>query len=129
MSRPGSIRTRALVLAVAVASAFVIAACGDDDDTSTTATPAQTTESTDTTDGGGTDVSQLRDQFNQQLLQVLTAQENLTDSQADCAINELESSITDEDIQNAVSAAASGNGVPQDILDAAFDAGQKCADE
>ena len=82
----------------------------------------------DTSDLPG-DASALRDQFNQQLLQVLTTQQNLTQSQAQCAIDELEQSVTDEELQQAIVEAAQSGQAPQDLINEAFDAGAACADE
>ena len=99
--------------------------------TSTTAptdTTGATSGNTDTGDLPG-DASALRDQFNQQLLQVLTTQQNLTQSQAQCAIDELEQSVTDEELQQAIVEAAQSGQAPQDLINEAFDAGAACADQ
>lgn len=108
-----------------------LAACGGDDETtssSTTTTPTGTT-GTDTTDLSGGDAGALRDQFNQQLLQVLTTTQNLTESQAQCAIDALEESVSDEELQAAIVEAAESGQPPQDLIDSAFDAGAQCANE
>ncbi len=127
------LRTRFRVLALLAGCVAILglAACGGDDETtSTTSTTAPTgaTGSGDTSDLPG-DASALRDQFNQQLLQVLTTQQNLTQSQAQCAIDELEQSVTDEELQQAIVEAAQSGQAPQDLINEAFDAGAACADE
>ena len=96
--------------------------------TAPTDTTGATSGNTDTGDLPG-DASALRDQFNQQLLQVLTTQQNLTQSQAQCAIDELEQSVTDEELQQAIVEAAQSGQAPQDLINEAFDAGAACADQ
>lgn len=113
-----------MALAAAAAAGLALGACGGDDDTAASTT---STETTTTPAANGGDASAQRDQFNRALLGVLTQTEDLTKSQADCAIDQLDSSLTDADIRSAVQSASSGGGVPEDILDAAFDAGQACA--
>jgi hypothetical protein len=138
MSRPSSIRTGALILAAT--SVLGLAACGGGSDTTaTSATTAPTgatgasssTSSTTTgsTDTGGVDISALREQFNQQLEQVLTTREGLSDSQAKCALDELENTISDQDLQDAITAAAQGGSAPQSLIDKAFAAGKDCANK
>ncbi len=135
MSHPRfTARLRALLLAAGCVAVLGVAACGGDD--TTTSTTSSTTTSTETSGGdstsasGGTnlgDASALRDQFNQQLLQVLTTQQNLTDSQAQCAIDELENTVTDQELQQAITEAAQSGQPPQDLIDSAFQAGANCA--
>ena len=135
---PPTTRLRALALLAGCLAILGLAACGGGDDTtssttSTTATDATgesstTSGNTDTGDLPG-DASALRDEFNQQLLQVLTTQQNLTQSQAQCAIDELEQSVTDEELQHAIVEAAQSGQAPQDLINEAFDAGAACADQ
>ena len=110
------LRLRTLATAATCVAALGIAACGgDDDDTSTTGASGAT---------GAADVSDVRSQFNDQLRQVLTETQGLTDAQADCAIEELDKAISDEELESA-----NETGEPsQDFLDAAVDAGEKCQD-
>ena len=134
---PLTTRLRALALLAGCIAILGLAACGGGDDTTSTSTTS-TTAPTDTTGAtsGNTDTgdlpgdaSALRDQFNQQLLQVLTTQQNLTQSQAQCAIDELEQSVTDEELQQAIVEAAQSGQAPQDLINEAFDAGAACADQ
>ena len=134
---PLTTRLRALALLAGCIAILGLAACGGGDDTTTTSS-STTTAPTDTTGAtsGNTDTgdlpgdaSALRDQFNQQLLQVLTTQQNLTQSQAQCAIDELEQSVTDEELQQAIVEAAQSGQAPQDLINEAFDAGAACADQ
>ena len=58
---------------------------------------------------------------------MLTTQQNLTESQAQCAIDELEQTVSDEELQSAIVEAAESGQPPQDLIDAGFDAGKECA--
>jgi hypothetical protein len=127
---------RALVLAAFCAALLGLAACGSDDSDSTSTEAASTTTSS-TEDGGTTtsipddavDASALRDEFNRQLLTVLTTQQNLTDSQAQCAIDKLEETVSDDQLKDAILEAAQTGQPPQDLIDAGFNAGKECADQ
>jgi ABC-type glycerol-3-phosphate transport system substrate-binding protein len=132
---PLTTRLRVLALIAGCVAVLGLAACGgdDDDSTATTTTPAETTDATtdstsvDTDDLPDADV--LREQFNQQLLQVLTTSQDLTQAQAECAIKELEDTVSDEELQQAIIDAAQSGEPPQDLIDSAFDAGASCAGE
>ena len=128
---------RALLLAACCAALLGLAACGGDDGDSTSTEAASTTTTTSSEDSGTTtsipddaiDASALRDEFNKQLLTVLTTQQNLTDSQAQCAIDKLEQTVSDEDLKAAILEAAQSQQPPQDLIDAGFNAGKECADQ
>ena len=131
-----STRLRVLLLAAGCAAVLGLAACGGDDESSSTTTPAATTGASSTDTGSTTgdlgnissdDIGALRDAFNQQLLQVLTTSEGLTQSQAECAIKELENSVSDQELADALQEAAQSGQPPQDLIDAGFEAGQTCA--
>jgi hypothetical protein len=133
---PLTARLRVLALIAGCIAILGLAACGGDDSTSsstTTPTGATGASSADTTTSIDTgdlpDASALRDQFNEQLLQVLTTTQNLSQSQAQCAIDELENSVSDEELQQAIVEAAQSGQPPQDLIDSAFDAGAQCADQ
>ena len=111
-----STRLRILLLAAGCAAVLGLAACGGDDESSTT----------DLGDISGGDISQIRDAFNAQLLTVLTTTEGLTQEQAQCAIDALDESVSDEDLQAALQEAAQTGQPPQDLIDAGFQAGQDC---
>ena len=114
-----STRLRAIALAAICAGTLGVAACGDDDE-ETTATDA----ATETTETESADVSEVRAQFNEQLRQVLITQNDLTEEQADCAIDLLNETIDDAQIEEA-----NTTGAPSDeVLEAAFDAGVECAE-
>ena len=122
---------RAFAVIAACVAALGFAACGDDDEEPSTTAPAaeETTKTTgDTGELDTADAGALRDQFNQQLITVLTQQQNLTEAQAECAIEELESTVSDDELQAAILEAAESGEAPQDLIDAGFDAGQACAD-
>ena len=120
-----------LLLAAGCTAVLGLAACGDDDEPTTTSTTVPTGATGDATTGDVDtgDVSALRDQFNQQLLQVLTTTQGLTETQAECAIDALEESVSDDELQAAIEEAASTGEPPQDLIDAGFEAGQSCANE
>lgn len=136
-----SARLRMLLLAAGCAAVLGLAACGGgSDSSSTTSTPvAADTTGTASTDTGSTtggtgdlssgDIGALRDAFNQQLMQVLTGQEGLSQSQAECAIKELENSVSDQQLADALQQAAQSGQPPQDLIDAGFQAGQHCANQ
>jgi basic membrane lipoprotein Med (substrate-binding protein (PBP1-ABC) superfamily) len=132
-----SARRSALALLAACLAVVGLAACGGGDDTTvadttsttTTSTEASSTDTGSTSATGNVDASQLRDAFNQQLLQVLTTTQNLTQAQAQCAIDELENTVSDEELQQAIEDAAQSGQPPQDLINEAFDAGAKCADQ
>lgn len=130
-------RFRAFAAAGACVAAIGLAACGGDDDETTTTPTTEvgttdetdaTSDETDATSLDDADAGVLRDQFNQQLITVLTTQQDLTDAQAECAIEELESSVSDDELQAAILEAANSGEAPQDLIDAGFEAGQACAD-
>ncbi len=58
---------------------------------------------------------------------MLTTQQDLTQSEAECAIDELESSVSDDELKDAIVEAANTGQPPQDLIDAGFDAGKECA--
>jgi hypothetical protein len=128
-----------LLLGAGCAAVLGLAACGGGDDSSTTpSTTVPAAGATGASSAGGTDTSTaasgdtgsasaLRDAFNQQLEQVLTTSQGLTASQAQCAIHALEQSVSDQQLQDAITQAAQTGQPPQDLIDAGFQAGQDCA--
>ena len=105
----------AALTATAICAATIgLLACGGDDDGSQGAAygPGDTEET-----------SPARERFNAQVREILTEQQELTDSEADCAIEELEGTIAEDEIPEAESAAE----LPPETLQAAFDAGVACA--
>jgi hypothetical protein len=132
-------RLRVLALAAGCVAVLGLAACGGGSDTSSTSSTTTTqtgatgsTSATSTTGGvdpSNIDAGALRDQFNQQLITVLTTQQGLTDSQAQCAIDELQNTVSDQELQDAILQAAQTGKPPQSLIDAGFAAGQKCANQ
>lgn len=128
MSRSGSFgRIRALVLTGVCAAALGFSACGDDEEEPATSatTEAETTETETTEADSSDDVEALREQFNASLLQTLTTTQNLSKSQAECAIAELQDVITDDVLEELN---ATGT-VSSEVQKAAVDAGIACQDE
>ena len=124
---------RSLTLLAVVLLALGLAACGGDDETTTSSTVKVPTGATGTDTTGDVDTSglpdpaTLRKEFDRQLLQILTTTQGLSRSQAECAIKEFDSRISDEQIQEAVAEAAQSGHSPQDLIDQAFDAGAQCS--
>lgn len=126
----GRARVRALAATLGAIIVLGLAACGDSGgETTSTKAPAPTVATGPESGATGGEVAALRDRLNAALLRLLTEREGLSRSRAECAIDKFEGSIGDEDLRAAIREAAAGSGVPQDILDAAFDAGQACAEE
>jgi ABC-type oligopeptide transport system substrate-binding subunit len=125
-------RPRHLVVALAATAALALAACGgggssSSSTTSSSTTPETTTSSTTSTSTSAnttSTTSDLRAAFDKALRQNLVQQQNLSSSQADCVLNELEKTLSDADIQAVI------NGqTPKAVTQAAFNAGVKCASQ
>ena len=125
---------RSLATIAACVAVLGLAACGGDDETtdacSTTVPPTATDPGTtsDVDTGDLPDAGTLREQFNQQLLQILTTTQGMSREQAECAVEELETRISDDEIREAIAEAAQTGQSPQDLIDEAFDAGAECSD-
>ena len=119
---------RALITAVACAAALALAGCGGGDaTTSTTSTPTTRAESTtSTTEAPSPEAQALREQFNEQLLELLTTTQGFSREQAECAIDALDARVSDEEIRQAIENSAETGESPQDLIDEAFDAGADC---
>jgi hypothetical protein len=127
-------RLRVLALTAGCVAVLGLAACGGSDSTTTSSTTTPTGATGASTTGSVDpnslpDAAALRDQFNQQLLQVLTTTQNLTQSQAQCAIDALQNSVSDQELQQAILDAAQSGQPPQDLIDSAFQAGKDCASQ
>jgi hypothetical protein len=128
-----SMRPRTLIPIVAVLLALGLGACGGGDETTSTGSTTTQPETTDPDTTGNLDTSDLPDaatlrkQFNEELLQILTTTQGLSQSQAECAIDELDARISDEEVRRAVAEAAQSGQSPQDLIDEAFDAGAQCS--
>ncbi|MDX6582287.1 MAG: hypothetical protein QOI10_1471 [Solirubrobacterales bacterium] len=127
MSEPRfSTRLRLLALIAACVASLGLAACGGGDGTSASTT--STTTPTGATGGSstGVDASNLRDQFNKELLQLLTTTQDMSRSQAQCTIDALEATVSDKQLRRAIEEAARTGQTPQDLINQAFDAGAQC---
>jgi hypothetical protein len=124
---------RILLSIAAALLALGVTACGGDDETTSSTTTTTQAEATGETTTGNLDTSDLpeaatlREQFDQQLLQILTTTQNMSRGQAECAVKELDTRISDEEIQQAIAEAAQSGQSPQDLIDEAFDAGAECS--
>ena len=124
---------RSLLLILAAVLALGLGACGGDDETTSSSTTTVPTGATGTDTTGDVDTSDLpdaatlREQFDQQLLQILQTTQGMSQSQAECAVDELHNRISDDQIREAIAEAAQTGQSPQDLIDEAFDAGAKCS--
>jgi hypothetical protein len=112
MLSSSSIRRGLPALAVLVAAALTLGACGGGSDSSstTTATTTSTTPTTPTTSsttsggsttGGSTSASDLRSVFEDQLAKRFAQQGQVTQDQANCIIDKLRSTLSDQQILQA----------------------------
>ena len=127
------VHLRSLAAIAACGAVIGLPACGGGDDTTATSrtVPADATTTDTTSDVDTSDLpapEELREQFDEQLLQILTTTQGMSRSQAECAVEELGSRISDEEIQRAIAEAAETGQSPQGLIDEAFDAGADCAD-
>ena len=126
---------RALAASITCLAALGLAACGGDDDTTSAASTTTDTTGVSSTqpattsvdEGSLPDAGTVREQFNEQLLQILTTTQGLNQATAQCAIDQLETRISDEQIRQAIIDSAETGEPPQDLIDEAFDAGAECA--
>lgn len=116
MPRPArTVRSRALALGAVCAVSLGVAACGDDEEPTTT-TPVGATGESSSTETQGNFSAALATQLE-------TA--GVPQDQIDCVTEELEGSLSAEDIVAAENASASGE-VPQDIIDQSLEAAGNC---
>ena len=124
-----SVRIRALVLTGVCAATLGLAACGDEEEESTApTTEAEATTSTteeEATELESDDPEVLREQFNAALRETLTTTQDLSDAQAECAIEELQEIITDDVLQGLSETGT----VSAEVQEAAVDAGITCGAE
>jgi hypothetical protein len=127
----------ALPLATA---ALTLAACGSDTTTvlttgstttpttttapTTTTTPTTSTTTSSTATSSGATTSDLREAFDAALRQNLVQQQNLSNAQANCVLDELRKTLPDSQIEATVSGQ-----VPKAVTNAAFKAGLTCANK
>ncbi len=133
MSVPRPNRFRALVLALACAASLGIAACGGDDDETTapTTAPAATTETgADTTSDTGAVSSEIREQFDEVVRQSLeSAAAAGAPIDVECAIDRLQTALSDEDVQALIDASQSGQQPPSSIQEELANAGAECVSQ
>ena len=122
-----AVRIRALVLTGVCAATLGLAACGEEEESTAPTTEAEAATSTEeeATDPESDDPEVLREQFNAALRETLTTTQSLSDAQAECAIEELQETITDDVLQELSETGA----VSAEVQEAAVDAGITCGDE
>jgi hypothetical protein len=107
-----------------------LAACGGDDDPEPAAPPdGPTSEVPGTTGTPGAADPAARPRFDRLLFELLTGDEELAAAQARCAVEALAGTVDDTELRAAVATVARTGEPPQELVDAAFAAGAKCADE
>jgi hypothetical protein len=135
-SRIQSAPKHAALLALAVAAALALGACGGSSTTtvttastptapttsSTPTAPTTSTSSTSTTGAGTTTTGNVRQAFDAALRNNLLNQQNLTHAQTNCVIQKLDQSLSDAEIQQV----AQGQ-FPSSLAQKAGRAGVSCA--
>jgi hypothetical protein len=112
-------RSRPILAAVGCAAALTLAACGGgDEDTSTSSAAATTT-------GAEAAVTPLRRRLERELTDLIEAGETKVD--AECVVAQLRVTLPNDAVEAATRAAARGDEIPTEAVDAAYAAGQKCA--
>ena len=91
--------------------------CGGDDEANNTSTEATSTAPAQATP--------LRRQLERELRALVAAGDSKVD--AECVIEELRTTLSNDLIVAATEAARRGEEIPQEAVDAAYAAGQKCA--
>jgi hypothetical protein len=111
----------AAILAAAALTASALAGCGGggDDDSTTTATGAPETTSESS-------VTETRAKLDDLVRELLTKR-GLDPAIIDCALQRLEETISDEDIEAAATAIKKTGSPTPAVIDAATQAGQQCS--
>ena len=112
-----SVRLLSPLAAIVVA----LGGCGDSEDEATTSTTRAVT-STTTVEATATPD---RRELEKELRRLLAGGDTSVD--ADCAIEKLRGTLSDEMIRAAIDAADAGEEIPEEAVDAAYAAGQECA--
>jgi hypothetical protein len=114
-------RQAAIVLAVAALAASAVEGCGGsgDDESTTTATGATVT----TTESSVTETREKLDDLVRELL----TKRGLDPPIIDCALQRLQETISDEDIEAAATAIKKTGSPTPAVIDAATQAGQQCS--
>jgi hypothetical protein len=112
-----------LALLAAGALAAPLGGCGDSDDEPATSADESTT--TSTAEGAPAEVTPLRRQLEQELRRLIVSGGAKVD--ADCVIDQLRTTLSNETVEAAAKAAKRGEEIPKEAVDAAYDAGRQCA--
>jgi hypothetical protein len=120
---PG-LRRRAASLAVV--GALVLAACGDEGEEPATTKPSKPREPTVLASGPDDGpVSPVRDRL-ESLVGELLSERGLDEPSIECALEQLATTLTDDDIESAVDEIRKTGTVPEDVTAAAAAAGESC---
>ncbi len=106
-----------LVALVCVAVAAAVTGCGDD-------SGEPTSSSTTTTSGEPAEATPLRRELERELVQLIEAGDANVDAQ--CVVDELRTTLSNDLVEAATEAANRGEEIPQEAIDAAYAAGQAC---
>jgi Flp pilus assembly protein TadD len=118
-----SSRPAAIVLTVAALAAPALAGCGgggDDESTTTSSTEATGTTTTESS------VSETRRRLDDLVRELLTKR-GLDPAIVDCALQRLQETISDEEIEAAATAIKKTGSPTPAVIDAATQAGQQCS--
>ena len=113
---------RLLPLLAAAATAAALGGCGgsDDDPAASSAAPTAST----TTEAAATP---LRSRLEAELRRLLKSGDSAQSVDVDCVIDELRSTLSNDLVEAATDAAAQGDEIPKEAVDAAYAAGQECS--
>ena len=112
-------RWRPILAAVGCAAALTLAACGGDEEDTSTSSAASTTT------GAEAETTPLRRRLERELADLIEAGKTKVDAQ--CVVAELRGTLSNEVVEAATRAAARGDEIPTEAVDAAYAAGQRCA--
>jgi hypothetical protein len=111
-------RSRPILAAVGCAAALILAACGGGDEDTSTSSAASTTTAE-------AEVTPLRRRLERELTDLIEAGKPKVD--AACVVAELRETLSNDVVEAATRAAARGDEIPTEAVDAAYAAGQRCA--
>ena len=116
---------RTCIAAVALTAAVGLAACGGEDSpTTTSVSSTTTTEPTEVAEP-----NELRRRFEDQIRAALQQQSEDSLVDVECVIERLRETLPNDVVKEAAAGAEQGEEIPEQAVDAAFEAGQDCAAE
>jgi hypothetical protein len=114
-------RVRLFPLLAAVAVAATLAGCGGSEDEPATSSASTTSTTT------AAEATPMRLRLEKELRRLLESGDGRKSVDVDCAIKELRKTLPNDLLQAATEAAARGEEIPKEAVDAAYAAGSRCA--